>query len=80
VVRLVLRQSAFLALGGVAIGLLGALAFARVLRSLIYEVSPADPLTFASVAILVLAVAAVACYLPARRATKADPMNALRAD
>ena len=80
VVRLVLGQSALLAATGVALGLLGALALARVLRSLIYEVSPADPITFATVALLVLAVAAVACYLPARRATEADPMSALRAE
>lgn len=80
VVRLVLGQSAVLAVTGVALGLVGALALARVLRSLIYEVSPADPATFAVVALLVLAVAALACYLPARRATEADPVAALRAE
>ncbi len=80
VVRLVLGQSAVLAATGVALGLLGALALARVLRSLIYEVSPADPITFATTALVVLAVAALACYLPARRATEADPMSALRAE
>ena len=68
VVRLVLGQSAVLAATGVALGLLGALALGRVLRSLIYEVSPADPITFATVALLVVAVAVLACYLPARRA------------
>jgi ABC-type lipoprotein release transport system permease subunit len=50
------------------------------LKSLIYEVSPADPLTFASVGLMVIVVALLACYLPARKATKADPMNALRAE
>ncbi|HXJ96949.1 MAG TPA: ABC transporter permease [Terriglobia bacterium] len=80
VVRLVLGQSTVLAASGVALGLLGALALARVLRSLIYEVSPADPVTFATAALLVLAVAVLACYLPARRATESDPMSALRAE
>ena len=80
VVRLVLGQSALLTITGVVLGLLGALALGRVLRSLIYEVSPADPVTFAAVALLVFAVASLACYLPARRATEADPMAALRAE
>lgn len=80
VLRLVLSQGARLALSGVILGAAGALVLARVLRSLIFEVSPADPLTFAAVGTLVLAVAAVACYLPARRATQADPMVALRSE
>jgi predicted permease len=78
--RLVLRQGVKLALMGVALGLVGALALGRVLRSLLYEVSAADPATFASVSALALAVAALACYLPARRATAVDPANALRAE
>jgi ABC-type lipoprotein release transport system permease subunit len=53
---------------------------ARVLRSLIYNVSPADPMTFISVAILVIAIAMLACYLPALRAARANPMVALRND
>ena len=80
VMRLALSQGAAATITGMVLGLLGALALARVLRSLIYEVSPADPVTFAAVALLVLAVAALACYLPARRATEADPMSALRAE
>ena len=73
VVRLVFGRGVTLAAIGVALGLLAGLGLARVLRSLIYEVSPADPLTFGAVAVLVFSVAALACYLPARRATQADP-------
>jgi putative ABC transport system permease protein len=80
VVRLVFGRGVTLAAIGVALGLLAGLGLARVLRSLIYEVSPADPLTFGAVALLVFSVAALACYLPARRATEADPMSALRAE
>jgi predicted permease len=78
--RLVLRQGVMLALGGVALGLVGALALGRVLWSLLYEVSAADPVTFALVPAVAIAVAAVACYLPARRATAVDPANALRSE
>ena len=80
VLRLVLGQGIRLAVLGVAIGLIGALALARVLRSLLFEVSAADPLTFALVSVMALAIAALACYLPAWKATKADPMVALRAE
>jgi len=80
VLRLVLGQGVRLALIGVAIGLGGALALSRVLRKLLFEVSADDPLTFAIVAALALAIAAVACYLPARRATEADPAVALRSE
>ncbi|HXM44021.1 MAG TPA: ABC transporter permease [Bryobacteraceae bacterium] len=78
--RLVLRQGVKLALLGVALGLVGALALGRVLWSLLYQVRPADPVTFTAVAALAIAVAALACYLPARRATAVDPANALRAE
>ncbi len=78
--RLVLRQGVKLALAGVALGVLGALALGRVLWSLLYEVRAADPVTFASVSALALAVAALACYLPARRATAVDPAHALRSE
>jgi predicted permease len=78
--RLVLRQGVKLALLGVALGLVGALALGRVLRSLLYEVSAGDPVTFTSVAALAIAAAALACYLPARRATAVDPANALRSE
>jgi predicted permease len=80
VLQLVLSQGVRLALAGVILGAAGALALARVLRSLIFDVSPADPVTFAAVGTLVLIVAVVACYIPARRATEADPMVALRSE
>jgi predicted permease len=78
--RLVLRQGVKLALMGVALGLVGGLALSRVLWSLLYEVSAADPATFTAVSVTAIAVAALACYLPARRATAVDPANALRSE
>jgi ABC-type antimicrobial peptide transport system permease subunit len=78
VLRLVLTQATRLVLAGTVLGMVLALVFARVLKSLIYEISPTDPLTFTGVAFLVITIAVLACYIPARRATKADPMNALR--
>jgi predicted permease len=80
VIRLVLMQAARLVLTGTALGLVLALTLARVLKNLIYDVSPADPVTFASVGLMVIAIAVLACYIPARKATKADPMIALRAE
>ncbi len=80
VLWLVLSQGMKLAGLGVLIGVASALVLARVLRNLLYEVGVADPLTFASVAALALAIATLACYLPARRATLADPIVALRAE
>jgi ABC-type antimicrobial peptide transport system permease subunit len=78
--RLVLAQAARLAVTGTVIGVVVALTLARVLRSLIYDVSPADPLTFTAVGLMVIVIALLACYLPARRATRANPMVALRAE
>jgi len=78
VLRLVVRQGLVLALVGAAIGIGAAFGVTRFLASLLYEVRAADPLTFASVAALLVIVAALACYLPARRATRVDPMVALR--
>ena len=63
---------------GVAVGLVGALAVTRFARSLLYEVTASDPITYAGVGLLLVAVSALACYLPARRAAKVDPMVALR--
>jgi ABC-type antimicrobial peptide transport system permease subunit len=80
VLGLVLGQGLRLAFLGVGIGMVAALGLARVLRSLLYEVSSADPLTFAVVPVLALAVAVMACWVPARRATRADPAVALRAE
>lgn len=76
----VMSQGVKLALAGVAFGIAGALVLGRALSSLLYEVSPSDPATLAIVVTAAIAVAVVACYLPARRATAADPMTALRAD
>jgi predicted permease len=78
VLRLIIRQGMVLALIGVAIGLSVALLVSRLMKSLLFGVSATDPLTYAFVAALLIGVALLACYLPARRATKIDPMAALR--
>jgi putative ABC transport system permease protein len=78
VLRLFLRQGAKLAVVGTALGVATALGLTRLMASLLYGVSPTDPLTFAAVAILIMAVALLACYIPAQRAMRVDPMVALR--
>jgi putative ABC transport system permease protein len=78
VLKLVVGQGMSLVLLGVAVGLIGAVALTRVMSSLLYEVTPKDPLTFTAVALFLLLVAFIACYLPARRGTKVDPLEALR--
>ncbi len=78
VLRLVLRQGLVTAVIGVAIGVGGAIVLTRTLRSFLFGLSPTDPVTFAAVALLLILVALLACYIPARRAAKVDPMAALR--
>jgi predicted permease len=78
VLRLVLGQGARMALLGVAIGIAAALVLTRLMSRLLFGVSPTDPLTFTWVAIVLMAVALAACYIPARRAMSVDPIDALR--
>jgi putative ABC transport system permease protein len=78
VLRLVLRQGLLIALAGVVAGAVGALFLTRLLVSFLHDVSPTDPLTFMTVAMLLVGVALVACYVPARRAIRVDPVKTLR--
>jgi putative ABC transport system permease protein len=69
-----------LTLIGMALGLMGAVASTRLLRDMLFGVKPIDPLTFAAMTLLLMCISLVACFLPARRATKVDPMNVLRSE
>jgi putative ABC transport system permease protein len=80
VLVLILRQGLLLTIVGVVIGLLAAVALTRLLSGLLFGVAAVDPPTFASISILLIAVSLVACYLPARRAMKIDPLLALRSE
>ena len=76
----VVREGITLALAGIGIGLVGALLTARALSTFLFGVGASDPLTFGGVALLLLAVATAASYIPSRRALRVDPMIALRAE
>lgn len=76
--RLILKQGMLLTAIGVAIGLAGALALTSLITSLLFGVSPTDAATFTVVSFALIVVALLACYIPARRATKVDPLEALR--
>ncbi len=80
VLLMIVKQGSLLILCGLGIGLLGAFAASRVVASLLFGVTAKDPFTFAAVAVLLALVGLMACYIPARRATKVDPMNALRCE
>lgn len=78
VLKLVFGQGFLLLIFGTVIGLAGAFALTRLMHSLLFEITATDPLTYSSVVVLLAAVALLACYIPARRATKVDPLVALR--
>ena len=78
ILRMILGQGMALALVGVGLGFIGALALTHLLHKLLFEVGPTDPLTFAGVALVLGVSAIVACYIPARRAARVDPIVALR--
>ena len=77
-VRLIVRQGMTLAIAGVTIGLPMSFALTRLMSSLLFGITPRDPFTFAAVTTLLIGVAAIPCYLPARRATRIEPIVALR--
>lgn len=78
VLRMVMKDGARMTLAGIFIGMVGALALTRLMGTMLYGVKPTDPLTFVSVAVLLSGIAMLACYLPAKKAMKVDPIEALR--
>jgi putative ABC transport system permease protein len=80
VLRLILKQGMAPAVAGAVLGLVGAWAATRLMTGLLFEVSATDPMTFTVITLTLMTVAVLACYIPARRATKVDPMTALRCE
>ena len=80
VAGMIVRQGGFVALAGVSVGLVTSLAGSRLIESLLYGVSPRDPAVFAATTLVLLGVALLACWLPARRAARLSPLEALRAE
>jgi ABC-type antimicrobial peptide transport system permease subunit len=78
VLAMIVRQGLALALAGAAIGLVAAFSLTRVMNTMLFGITATDPLVFGAVALVLTGVAALACYIPARRATKVDPVTALR--
>ncbi|MGB9335947.1 MAG: FtsX-like permease family protein, partial [Candidatus Acidiferrales bacterium] len=78
ILRMVLRQGLGLGVTGIVLGLLAAIGLTRLLQTLLFEVSPTDPITLAAVGILLVTAAVISCWVPARRAAKTDPLVALR--
>jgi ABC-type antimicrobial peptide transport system permease subunit len=80
IVTMIVREGVALAAPGLALGVLGALVLTRFMRHMLYGVVPTDPITFVQLSLLVLLIAAVAAWVPARRAVSRDPVRALRGD
>jgi ABC-type antimicrobial peptide transport system permease subunit len=80
VLRLVVWQGMKIVAAGVGLGLAGAFALTRLMKALLFEVSATDPITFISIGLLLAGAALLACFIPARRATKVDPMTAMRCE
>jgi ABC-type antimicrobial peptide transport system permease subunit len=78
--RMVLREGSVVIATGLAFGLIGAAAGSRFLQTLLFEITPGDPITFAVVCLVLAAVGLAACFVPATRATRVDPLTALRTD
>jgi len=78
VLKMILGQGMLLIVAGIAVGLIASFVLMRLMKSLLFGVSETDPLTFVAITLLLSLVALIACYIPARRATKVDPLVALR--
>ena len=78
VVKSIMRTGFILTVGGLVTGLVGALVLCRLMTSMLYDISPADPISYGLVIVAITVVSLLACYVPARRAAKIDPMEALR--